>query len=241
MTYSTTNTNANTLQDYLLKPSTREKQRYLTPGKKASKVLKAFYKVSRLLHIYISMVLFGLLAFFCLTGIFLNHPEWFSKSYADRSVPIVVNARLQAAIAKTQTLANAPVAELQALLAEQFNLTHLNQMNFDDETGELAFDYQLPAGYATAYFSTDGDASLEYRKGSIVTIMNDLHKGRHSGPVWSWVIDISSGFMLLFSVAGLIILIQNKRHRKVGLVLGALGIAMPFIIYGMTVPFISGV
>ncbi|SMF39836.1 hypothetical protein SAMN02745866_02574 [Alteromonadaceae bacterium Bs31] len=213
----------------------------LTLNKKSTRRYKAFYKVSRVVHIYISMVLLTLLAFFCLTGIFLNHNEWFTNNYTEQSVLIDVNGPLHAAIAETLSLADAPTQEIQTLLAKRYNLSTLNQMNFDSESGELVFDYQLPAGYATAYFSREGDATLEYRKGSIITILNDLHKGRHSGPVWSWLIDISAVFMLVFSVAGLVILIQNKKYRKAGLVLGAFGFALPLVIYFLWVPFIAGV
>lgn len=206
--------------------------------KKSSGTLKAIYKLARVIHIYISMVLLGLLIFFCLTGIFLNHNEWFEKSYQDRSVPLVIKPALQTAIANTKTLNDAPITELQTWMAEHYRLTHLNQVQFDSEMGELIFDYQLPAGYATAYFTTEGDATLEYRQGSWLTVMNDLHKGRHSGVVWSWVIDLSAAFMLLFAIAGLVILIQNKKYRGMGLVLGVAGIALPLVIYWLWVPFI---
>lgn len=235
MSHNTQNSLNALLKVYLPNISTAGKSRSKT---KSTSRLKSAYKLARVIHIYISMVLLGLLIFFCLTGIFLNHNDWFEKSYQDRSVPLVIAPNVSDAIANSQTLNDAPIAELQAYLAEHYRLTHLNQMQFDSDMGELIFDYQLPAGYATAYFTTDGEATLEYRKGSWVTIMNDLHKGRHSGPVWSWVIDLSAVFMLLFSVAGLIILVQNKKYRGMGLVLGVLGIALPFVIYWLWVPFI---
>lgn len=221
--------------------NTKSKRINNSANNKTQRLLKEFYKAARIIHIYISMVLLGLMAFFCLTGIFLNHNDWFEKSYSEHVVPLVVNAKLANALANTQSLADAPTAELQDYMTKQYRLTKLNQINFDSDTRELVLDYQLPAGYATAYFTQQGDATLEYRKGSIVTVMNDLHKGRHSGPVWSWVIDLSAAFMLVFSIAGLIILIQNKKHRTMGLVLGALGIAFPIIIYVLWVPLISGV
>ena len=235
MSQNTTSTPSGLLKVYFPSISTVGKTRSKT---KSTSRLKALYKLARVIHIYISMVLLGLLVFFCLSGIFLNHNDWFEKSYQDRSVPLVLSTDVKKAIKKSQTLGDAPVTELQRYLAEEYRLTHLNQVQFDSEMGELIFDYQLPAGYATAYFTTDGEATLEYRKGSWITIMNDLHKGRHSGPVWSWVIDLSAVFMLLFSLAGLIILVQNKKYRGIGLILGALGIALPFFIYWLWVPFI---
>lgn len=219
----------------------KESTKTKTSIKRGPKGLKALYKAARIVHIYISMVLLAILAFFCLTGIFLNHNEWFENSYADQSVPLELSRALQHALANAQTLADAPIGDLQTLLTEQYHLTTLHQINFDGEMGEIILDYQVPAGYATAYFTQAGEGTLEYRKGSLITVMNDLHKGRHSGPVWSWVIDLSAVFMLAFSLAGLMILIQNKKYRTMGLVLGVLGIALPFVIYWFFVPSISGV
>ena len=39
--------------------------------------------LSRLIHVYVSMALLTLLLFFSVTGITLNHPEWFSENQAD--------------------------------------------------------------------------------------------------------------------------------------------------------------
>jgi hypothetical protein len=66
--------------------------------------------------------------------------------------------------------------------------------------------------------------------------MNDLHKGRHTGEYWSWLIDISAVFMLLFSFTGLIILFQQLKRRGTGLWLLMWGTATPVLIYLIWVP-----
>ena len=38
--------------------------------------------LARLIHVYVSMALLTLLLFFSVTGITLNHPEWFSSHQA---------------------------------------------------------------------------------------------------------------------------------------------------------------
>lgn len=202
---------------------------------------KLVFKFSRIIHIYLSMALLALLAFFCLTGIFLNHGDWFSNHYIDKSVALVLPERIQKALTNSRPLHKLPLNDIQAYLDEKYHLSRLNQVEFDEEMGEIVLDYQLPAGFATAYLKIDGSSTLEFRKGSIITIMNDLHKGRHSGTVWPWVIDISAALMLVFSIAGLVLLLQNRKYRLTGLWLSGLGVLTPLLIYWFWVPYVTGV
>jgi len=187
------------------------------------------------------MILLALLGFFCLTGIFLNHPDWFDDSYEEASVTFLLPHEIKFHIQKAQSLASIPVKELQQYIASTYHLNNINEISFDAEMKETTLDYQLPAGYATVYISSDGLATMDYRKGSWITIANDLHKGRHSGIFWQWVIDISAFLIVLFSLAGFVILIQNKKHRVAGLIAGLFGIVIPIAIYWAWVPTIQGV
>ena len=86
-------------------------------------------------------------------------------------------------------------------------LNHIDWLSSGEE-------YSIPAGYAFAtWYIYQGTVEVEYQKGSIIAIMNDLHKGRHTGKYWRWLIDISAVFMLLFSLTGLIILFQQLKRR----------------------------
>lgn len=200
---------------------------------------KLLFKLSRIVHIYLSMALLALLAFFCLTGIFLNHSDWFSRHYTDQSVALVVPKDIQEVLKNSVPLYKLPLNDIQEYLSHTYRLTHLNQVDFDEEMGEIVLDYQMPAGFATAYLNIDGSGTLELRQGSMVTILNDLHKGRHSGAVWSWVIDISATLMLILSIAGLVILLQNRKYRRVGLWLSGLGVLAPLLIYWFWVPYLA--
>lgn len=200
---------------------------------------KRVFKFSRIIHVYLSMALLALLVFFCLTGIFLNHSDWFSNHYTDKSVVLVVPEDIQNALKNSVSLHRLPLNDIQAYLNKKYHLTHLNQVNVDEEMGEVVLDYQMPAGFVTVYLNVDGSGTLDLRKGSIVTIMNDLHKGRHSGVIWSWVIDISAVLMLIFSISGLVILLQNRKYRRVGLWLSGLGILTPLLIYWFWVPYLA--
>ena len=108
--------------------------------------------------------------------------------------------------------------ELQSWVNHRSGLNHPRSIDADWELGEISFDYPVPAGYVfVTVIIDDGVALIESKNGSLLALLNDLHKGRHSGAAWSWLIDISAGLIALFSITGLAILLQHKRHRAGGL------------------------
>jgi hypothetical protein len=62
-------------------------------------------------------------------------------------------------------------------------------------------------------------------------VLNDLHKGRHSGPVWAMFIDLIAIACVVFSVTGFGLLWLYARGRRVTWPLVALGLVLPFILF----------
>lgn len=198
---------------------------------------KQFFILARLLHIYISTALFALMLFFCVTGYFLNHPEAFSGEGKDSSVSFTLDKEWEKnASIETQ------VETLAVMLSDDYTLPLPESFDYDEELGELLLDYSLPAGYASAVLTLEtGEVVLDYRRGNALAVINDLHKGRHSGELWSWVIDLSAWLMVFFSLTGLVLVFQNKRQRKTAFLLTLLGTLTPIVFYWLWVPGISGV
>lgn len=199
---------------------------------------KAVFNVSRWLHIYFSSALFSLLLFFCITGITLNHAHWFSgKNSAANNTQnkiIVLPTSLQSELMNSETPELQP---LQHFIEMHTGLRKPRSIDMDLEMGEIAFDYPLPAGYAfVTVLIEDGEIDVEHKQGSLVTLLNDLHKGRHSGDAWSWVIDISAALISLFSITGIIILLQLGKRRNEALWLLTTGTLTPLFIYWLWVP-----
>lgn len=95
----------------------------------------------------------------------------------------------------------------------------------------------MPAGYAyVEVLIDDARMVVEHQHAGFIALVNDLHKGRHSGAVWSWVIDICAFAMTLFSVAGLLIMFQNKRYRPHAIPLFSIGFIAPLWLYFAFVP-----
>ncbi|MBO7927269.1 PepSY-associated TM helix domain-containing protein [Pseudoalteromonas sp. K222D] len=203
---------------------------------------RALYSTSRALHIYISTALFFLLILFCVSGIVLNHVDWLKndKNNGQISTPIpsALAAKANAQLSALPTL----YPEIEAYLAKQYALTNVKCIEWEKEDALVMLDYPLPAGFAYAELDfISGTLNLDYQTGGFLSLIGDLHKGRHSGEAWSWVIDISAVLMILFAITGMIILFQNKKKRLAGIWITVLGIATPVVIYLCWVPQLKGV
>ncbi len=79
---------------------------------------------------------------------------------------------------------------------------------------------------------TSADAVIDREAGTyrlrqsfhgLVAVLNDLHKGRDTGPVWSVVIDLSAALTTLISLTGLALIFYLKLRRRPGLVVALIG------------------
>lgn len=198
---------------------------------------RRLFSISRWLHIYISTTLFSLLIFFSITGITLNHADWTGTGSPAIETELTLAPTL---LARLQQQDTAAIADLQAWLEHNTGLVQPRSLDSDWGLGEISFDYPLPAGYVfITVFVDDGTALIESKKGSLLGLLNDLHKGRHSGPAWSLLIDISALLMCIFSLTGLIILLQHKRYRSAGLIAAVSGTLAPWLLYLWLVPGFS--
>lgn len=202
-----------------------------------SKSAKQIFSICRWLHIYLSTALFSLLIVFCFTGILLNHPGWLSGKTEAGEKNISLPANLVESLAANDT---PPVEEIRRYIEQETGLREPRKIDMDLELGEITFDYPLPAGYAFITVLTgDAEVIMDYETGNLWAVLNDLHKGRHTGPFWSWVIDLSAAFMIVFAITGLVILLQVGKRRIMGLILVMLGTAFPWLIYIALVPGIN--
>lgn len=204
--------------------------------------IKKLYAICRAVHIYVSTALFSLLIFFCITGLLLNHLSWISEEgkvsgVKQGSLPEEVSDAFQQNFSAVNAM-----TRIAPYLKDTYQLTELSSFDWDKDANELILDYPIPAGYALVVIDTASfNYDIEYQQANLLSVLNDLHKGRHSGEVWSWVIDASAVLICLFSFTGLFILFQNKKKRQFGLWLTLLGSITPIIIYYFFIPRLSGV
>ena len=94
------------------------------------------------------------------------------------------------------------------------------------------------AGYAADAFidRESGHYNLTQTEHGFIAVINDLHKGRDTGPVWSAVIDISAIVLTVISLTGLTLLFYLKLRRKPGVIVSLLGAALIVVICLYWVP-----
>ncbi|WP_444996314.1 PepSY-associated TM helix domain-containing protein [Aliikangiella sp. IMCC44359] len=194
---------------------------------------KKLFSVSRWLHIYLSTALFSLLLFFCITGIFLNHLDWFESVDEQKSLTIQLPESLLTVISKTHS----PAEVIEQFIEQTQNLNNPRKINIDKEMNEITYDYPLPAGYAfVTVMLEESIMEIEYQRGTLIALLNDLHKGRHTGKQWSLIIDLSAIIISLFAITGIIILLQQIKWRKSGILLIIAGTLLPVCVYLVFVP-----
>ena len=182
---------------------------------------------SRWLHIYLSMFSFVIVLFFSVTGLTLNHLDWFPEKEVlneldGRLNPVWVNASDTAQVKKLEIV--------EFLRASHQVKGQLNDFRIDES--ECSISFQGP-GYTADVFvdRTKGSYHLSERSLGVIAWANDLHKGRDTGQGWKWVIDFSAIFMTVISITGLILLLFIKKKRANGLLWLVLGIGAIALFY----------
>jgi len=187
---------------------------------------------SRWLHIYLSMFSFIILLFFAVTGITLNHTEWF----ADQQKTTSMNGKLKLEWVSVKDTAR--IAKLN--IVEFLRNTHgikgaVGEFSIDENQCTISFN---GPGYTADAFVNREDGSYEVSetKTGIWGVLNDLHKGRDSGKTWAWLIDASAVLMVLVSMTGLIMLFFLKKKRVSGILIMVLGGLISYLVYRIFVP-----
>lgn len=97
--------------------------------------------------------------------------------------------------------------------------------------GEIYIDLSTPGVDASVTVEQDGHVTYERTDRGLIAILNDLHKGRHAGPVWSLFIDLIALACVIFALTGLGLLWLYEKNRRITWPLIAFGILLPFIIF----------
>jgi hypothetical protein len=205
--------------------------------KKEEKVSKASLKkriasVSRWLHIYLSMVSFVIILFFAVTGLTLNHAEWFDgkeqiKKYDGKVLLKWIKVKDTATIAKLEIV--------QFLKHNHHIKGDVSDFIIDDNQCSVSF--KGPGYSADAFINRDnGKYTMTETSLGLVAVMNDLHKGRDAGKKWSYLIDIAAIFLTLLSLTGIVMICFMKKKRINGFVLVIAGAFLCYLIYYFLVP-----
>ena len=184
-------------------------------------------RVSRWLHIYVSMVSFAIVLFFAVTGITLNHADKFASEQRTQQVKGKLDTSW--VNAKDTTHIN------KLAVVEYFRNQHkikgdVSEFRIDDS--QCGVSFKGPGYAADAFINRQsGEYELSIITTGFVGLINDLHKGRDTGGAWLWVIDISALFMVMVSITGIVLLLFIKKKRVSGIVVAVLGLALFIWLY----------
>jgi uncharacterized protein len=172
----------------------------------------------RWLHIYLSMFGFATILFFSVTGLTLNHPDWFGGVTETTET---VTGQLDPTWLAEGAELDAP--RLERALRENHQLRGAAGELRDDET-EVSLSFEGPGYAADALIRRPGgDYEVHITQHGLIALINDLHKGRDTGAGWSVVIDLSAILMGVSAVTGLVLLLSLRKKWIPGLLTAAAG------------------
>ncbi len=170
----------------------------------------------RWLHIYLSMFSFAAMMFFSVTGITLNHPDWFTNGEP-------LSTDISGAV--PEEWCTPEVDKLQ--IAETLRMEHrlrgrVSEVEIDDYECMIVFK---GPGYSADIFvdRSSGKYDGVINASGFIAIVNDLHKGRDSGEAWSWIIDLSALLGVIVSLTGFGLLLYLRRRKRAGLLTSLAG------------------
>jgi len=170
------------------------------------------------------------LVLFSVTGFTLNHAT------AIEAKPHVVTVEKDLPAATLKLLApveaNAALTNDQAKAIRTATGVDVRGATVDADEDGIYLAMPAPGVDATMDIDrADGHVTYERTERGMIAVLNDLHKGRHSGAVWSLFIDLIAVACLVFAVTGLGLLWLYSKGRRITWPLVTLGLVLPFILF----------
>ena len=187
-----------------------------------------FKKWSRLLHIYHSMLGLLVILFFSITGIMLNHEEWFGfaeprVSKSEGTLP-------------AELLREPDKLGIVEKLRKDFAATGALD-SFDVRDDEIALVFKSPGRRTEAEITrADGHAEVSIETHGFAGRFIELHRGTEAGPAWRLVIDATAILLLLSSLTGLVLWLLVPKWHPLGIAALVVCAAVCAAVYLVFVP-----
>lgn len=165
------------------------------------------------------MISLILVAFFSLTGITLNHPNWTIGSPSRETV--------KGTLPQTwKTGANVDWL----VTAESLRAKHSLRGSVDNHTESETSDsisFKAPGYAADAFIDpSNGSYELTIDQPGLLATLNDLHKGRDANHSWKWLIDTIGVLLVVISMTGLLLQLFLRKRRRSALASAIVGAAL---------------
>ncbi len=170
---------------------------------------------------------------FAVTGITLNHAADIPAKPKIASRTLVIPGEIAETIAALEGEPDreAPLPEPLAKWLGKELRTPLKGKTAEWTKYEIYLSLPRPGGDAWLAIDRETlEVSYELTTRGAISYLNDLHKGRHTGTVWAWFIDIFSVATVVFSLTGLVLLWVHAKRRPSTWPIVAAGILLPVIL-----------
>jgi len=199
------------------------------PGARRAMYLKQLHQW----HWISSAICLMAMLLFSFTGFTLNHAAQIEAKPEVTRLKATLPAPLQAQLEKyAQDHVDAEVP-LPSEIADWANASFPvdvrgKRAEWSEEDAYVALP--RPGGDAWLRIAVDGGAEYERTDRGWISWLNDMHKGRNTGEVWSWFIDIFAIACVIFCVTGFLIMKYHAANRPSTWPVIGFGIVLPAVI-----------
>ena len=177
-----------------------------------------------------ALCLLGMLAF-AVTGFTLNHAGAIKAEPRVTHRAATLPPPLRMAMARGPATGKAPLPPEVRAWAGRAVGARLPAAPADWSAEEAYLALPRPGGDAWLSIQRDsGAVEYELTTRGALSLLNDLHKGRNTGPAWGLFIDVFAAACVLFCVTGLLLLQLHSHARKITWPLVAAGLVVPLLI-----------
>ncbi|WP_309645714.1 PepSY-associated TM helix domain-containing protein [Phenylobacterium sp.] len=168
---------------------------------------------------------------FAITGITLNHAGDIEAKPKTVEIEGQLPADLIAAAKSAQAAKSTLPDPIRVWLAKEIGAKapKAAAIEWSDEEAYVALPRPGGDGWVTFDAGT-GEVLHETTSRGWIAYLNDLHKGRNSGPVWSLFLDIFAVGCVVFCITGLILMQLHSHARKLTWPLVGLGLLVPMVL-----------
>jgi hypothetical protein len=170
---------------------------------------------------------------FSITGFTLNHASQIEAKPAVTRQKAVVPGPLRerlAGFAENHVDAKLPLPDELAAWANKTFPVDVRGVSAEWSEEDAYVALPRPGGDAWLRIGIDGQAEYENTDRGWISWLNDMHKGRNAGAVWSWFIDIFAGACLVFCITGFLILKYHAANRPSTWPVIGFGIVLPIVL-----------
>ena len=182
-----------------------------------NRVIRKAVSISRVIHVFCSMLAAGALVFFAVTGFMLNnYTMFYAEGPEDTTAELALPAEMVSAADQDAVVAH---------LRNECGVTGLlDEFLVDGDMMELTF--RRPGGRTDVTINRpDGQTEILTERGTLTDVLLDMHKGSSTGRSWGILIDVAAVCLVIACITGIVLWLATPKRRMLGLIALLAGLA----------------